>query len=605
MGIVSRIKSFASYKTVLYHRDFHRVNSRMTLVRLFFFLATLILEWVLWYTFSADIKEAYGLYRVFLLGLTVLLPFRIVLSYRPRPFFRKVQESLLFFSSLDYAGWIFLGLLGPPNALRFVFLYLVSFPYLLTTLFPLNSGYTLASLLTEMVGFILILWASLARGWLPVGIVWLVFYIILAGVMAIHGGLIVYLTKVGQVRYRKIQGYHGMLRRQRDWLQNRQDITRSLYARVSHELRTPLNGIMGMTNLLQDSALPPDLFEYTLGIRSNAELLLSIINDILDKSKIDSGFFVAEKRQFSLGDTLNILGLTIRHTLGEKPVRLDIMTDPQVPDIVQGDQTRLMQILFNILGNAAKFTKEGTITLDVGMEARQDHRFSLSFRVTDTGIGIPQDQISRIFDEYVQLHSVQGLGGSGLGLSITRDIVRALDGTIHVQSTLGKGTTFRVTLPFEVPGSLGERVGGMVQPSLFPGIKPEPVCLKVLVVDDNGVNRQILQRMLEKAGCFVHPLASGGSALESMTLDRYDLVFLDYQMADMNGVDVIRELDRKIAGSSPWSGTRIENIILITGHGADILTQDISHRIHSFLQKPVRLTQIMQLCNPRGVSESD
>jgi two-component system, sensor histidine kinase and response regulator len=329
--------------------------------------------------------------------------------------------------------------------------------------------------------------------------------------------------------------------RQRDELQKaNEELERAnaaktqFLANTSHELRTPLNGIIGMASLLQRSELSPKQDNFVHKIIQSADMLQTVVNDILDISKIDAGKLTLERLDFEVAGLVHDIAGVFATTAHLKGVELVCITAADLPPAVQGDPARLRQVLSNLLGNAVKFTATGEIVVRATVaEKLADGSVMIEFSVQDTGIGIDSDDQSLLFQPFTQLDNSMGrrFGGTGLGLAIARQLVELMGGTIGVKSTPGGGSTFWFTARFgrteTLPQTMASTLGG----------------LKVLVVDDNATNRMYLRELLEHAGSTVAIADSGGAALDLVrgavkTRTPFDFVLLDMNMPHMTGLDV-------------------------------------------------------------------
>jgi signal transduction histidine kinase len=313
-------------------------------------------------------------------------------------------------------------------------------------------------------------------------------------------------------------------------------------ANISHELRTPTNGVIGMLDLALDRELNPEVGEQLQTAQRCAYSLLSLLNDILDLSKIEAGKMTLEKLPFDLRVLLADCIQAHQPQATANSVSLHAEVSPDVPRQISGDPLRIRQIVANLVSNAVKFTEHGSVTLRAGGEFSQPGRFTLRITVEDSGTGIPADKLLSIFDKFTQAdESVsRRFGGTGLGLAITRSLVELHGGDIQVQSELGRGSTFVVTLQCEADASGGAVPRGDVaeQVSSTPGQSGRA---RILVVDDNQVNQKVVTAVLRKRGFSIELANDGQEALNK--LDRsaaFDLVLMDVQMPVLDGLEATR-----------------------------------------------------------------
>jgi len=314
------------------------------------------------------------------------------------------------------------------------------------------------------------------------------------------------------------------------------DAERRFLATMSHELRTPLHGVMGTADLIDTRQLSSEQAELVGSLRSSSQLLMGLINELLDQSRLEAGQFDLERVPVDLRAVVDSVAAPVRVLCRTKGLVLRVSVDPCVPDWVVGDPTRLRQVLLNLLGNAVKFTEEGEVRLSVDLREDQLH-----LSVEDTGIGMDADGVARLFERFQQAEASTSrrFGGSGLGMSIVKGLVDLMHGDISVRSEPGVGTCIGVGLPLELSEP----------PTGAPAVDAEARrVLRVMVVDDSPVNRFIARRMLEGQGDTV-VLADSGAAALVLVDDDVDVVLMDCQMPGMSGLEAARALRAKQAGA--------------------------------------------------------
>ncbi|HTX47623.1 MAG TPA: response regulator [Solirubrobacteraceae bacterium] len=353
-------------------------------------------------------------------------------------------------------------------------------------------------------------------------------------------------------------------------------------ANMSHEIRTPLNGVVGMVTLLSGTPLSEEQREYVEMARGSSDTLISVVSDILDVSKIEAGRLELEMQDFDLHDLLTATGDMLTQEAATKGLRLLISYDEDVPQRVRGDRLRVGQVLGNLLSNAVKFTTEGEVSLHASVAERTNVSTIVAFEVRDTGIGIAPERLSKLFDPFTQadVSTTRQYGGTGLGLTICRDLTALMGGLLTASSQIHRGSRFVATIPFAPPA-------GAMPPSAPP---PELRGLRVLVVDDNAANRRIIEAYVSAWGMRA---GSARNATQAVLLleeaadegEPFDLALLDFNMPGENGL----QLARRIAGTPRLRGTRLILLASTSATAADLEANGITHR----LEKPVSQSSLL------------
>ena len=319
-------------------------------------------------------------------------------------------------------------------------------------------------------------------------------------------------------------------------------------ANMSHEIRTPLNGVIGMTQLLQDTALTAQQRQYMDTLQTSAETLLSLIDDLLDLSKIEAGKLSLEHTSFELARLLQEITTMLTPRAQAKGLRLTWHIAPTVPTALQGDPTRLRQILVNLAGNAIKFTSAGEVSVRVRLAENRPTAAVLHFAVTDTGIGIAPDQQARLFDPFTQADAstTRHYGGTGLGLAISKQLVEAMGGEIGVTSEPGRGSVFWFTARLANANAPAPAAAAETLADLQACIRDRQP--RLLLAEDDPTNQQVALGLLDKLGGLIELANNGREALQALAADAYDLVLMDVQMPELDGFEATRRIRDPASG---------------------------------------------------------
>jgi len=359
-------------------------------------------------------------------------------------------------------------------------------------------------------------------------------------------------------------------------------------ANITHEVRTPLNGILGMTGLALETDLGNDQREYLELVKSSAEALLSLVNDVLDFSKYEAGKLGLDCLGFSLRGLLQDVLRPLALRASASGLAFQSVLEDGVPDQVVGDPLRISQVLRNLAGNALKFTQAGQVSVHVRPESVDGSKVTLRFSVADTGIGIPPEKHRLIFEPFTQVDgsTTRKYGGTGLGLSISSGLVQLMGGRIWVESELGRGSAFHFTVPLDLAAG---QAGAFVGPAEIPERAKKR--LRILVAEDNSVNQRLATRLLEREGHTVTIANSGQEALHCFEHNQFDLILMDVQMPQVDGLQATARIREKERGS----GRRVP-IVAMTAQAAESdRLRCLESGMDAYVTKPVHVPELMKM----------
>ena len=380
-----------------------------------------------------------------------------------------------------------------------------------------------------------------------------------------------------------------------------------LIAKVSHEMRTPLNGIMGFTDLLKEDELTEKQLQQVNAIASASHALMTIINELLEYTKLSAGLEKFEAIDFNFHSLIRDVMYLCNTLITEKGVQLKSNIDPDIPDVLVGDPSKLTQVLLNLIGNAIKFVKTGEIRLEVQLKKQNRDSFLLEFLIVDTGIGIAEEQLEHIFDSFQQAgqDSFANHGGYGLGLSIVKQIIEKSGGNIGVVSSLGIGTTFKFVLPYKKGESQkvvkinSKPKEGLIGQELIRG-------MRILVFEDNLLNQKLIEQRLKRWHCTTYVTDNAMYGLNLLRENKIDMVLMDLHMPGMNGF----ELTERIRSTENSDVKQIPVIALTADFTAETQEKCKACGIDDFILKPYSPEELLSKIlinmdekNRRAVSE--
>jgi PAS domain S-box-containing protein len=385
--------------------------------------------------------------------------------------------------------------------------------------------------------------------------------------------------------------YELELKRAKEMAEEGERIKDRFLTNMSHEIRTPLNGVMGMAEILENSGLDDKQREYLEILMKSGKHLVRLIDDVFEFSALESGSVKFHKDKIHLKDFVKNLGKEVLPQARYKGLKLKLEVDPKVPLVLLGDERYLKDIFENLVSNAIKFTKKGSIRVSVkAVSPKKKEQFRLRVEVIDTGIGIPLNQQNRLFDSFSQLDfsSTKEYEGTGLGLAITRRLVDLMAGEIGVKSTPGKGSTFWVELPFEVEEIVDNDHRDFDNEQVLELLKE----FRILLVEDNLINQKITKFNLEKNGCKVDVANNGKEGFEKYKANPYDLILMDIQMPVMDGFEATRQIrafEKEIAHRHAF-------VVALTANALESEKQKSKEvEMDGFLGKPFKPIELFQL----------
>ncbi|WP_159518969.1 PAS domain-containing hybrid sensor histidine kinase/response regulator [Sunxiuqinia indica] len=369
---------------------------------------------------------------------------------------------------------------------------------------------------------------------------------------------------------------------------------------MSHEIRTPMNAIIGFTKVLLKTEMTAKQKEYLAAIKLSGDALIVLINDILDLAKVDAGKMTFEQTPFKIAASVSAMLHLFETKIHEKNLNLVMEYDQNIPEILVGDSVRLHQIISNLVGNAVKFTNKGKITVDVSLRSEDEKTTTIQFSVTDTGIGIAEEKLEKIFENFQQATSGTSriYGGTGLGLAIVKQLVESQGGTVTVESTANQGSTFSFTLDFLKTSEDAEFDSGVFE------LDSELENINILVVEDIVLNQLLMRTVLDDFGFKLDIAENGKIAIEKLRAKSYDLILMDLQMPEMNGFDATDYIRNTMKLQIP--------IIALT---ADVTTVDLAKckavGMDDYIAKPVderllysKIVAFVKKTAPKNLSES-
>ncbi len=366
-------------------------------------------------------------------------------------------------------------------------------------------------------------------------------------------------------------------------------------ANMSHELRTPMNGIIGMVDILKRTELTDAQYEYLNIIESSGETLLSIINDILDLSKIEAGHMELEKIPFSLYDEIRRVANIMQVIADKKKLTVRLHIGKEVPPYVKGDPVRMKQIIINLVNNAIKFTEKGNITISVEKKSAEDGKVQLFFKIMDTGIGISPEGQKKLFQSFSQVDksTTRKYGGTGLGLMISKNLTQMMGGEIGVESVEGVGSTFWFTISMELSDQesyIKQHQADDTSHEDRTRVQPK---MNILLAEDNKINQKVAMLNLNNLGYQVDIASNGKEAVEKFENGDYDLIFMDVQMPEMDGIEACKKI-RELEINSD-STKKIPIIAMTANTSEDERKKYMEAGMDDYISKPFKQKELIEI----------
>ncbi len=361
-------------------------------------------------------------------------------------------------------------------------------------------------------------------------------------------------------------------------------------ANMSHEIRTPMNAIIGFSDILSKRKLGEQERGFVMTIKSAGENLLTIINDILDISKIEAGMMTFEEHPFSVKDIFKSLNVMLMGRAKEKNLELVFTCNPDVPDVLIGDHTRLTQIIINLTGNAIKFTQKGKVQVNVKTLKNENETILLDFSIKDSGIGIPPDKLGHIFERFRQAesHTTRKYGGTGLGLSIAKQLVELQGGKLFVKSEFNKGSVFSFHIPYKKSTLVHMPESAMLVEKKYN--MQDLAKLKILLIEDNGLNVKLILSLFSENNLKVQVAENGSVGIEKLKAGVFDIILMDMEMPVMNGYEATMIIREELKLEIP--------IIAMTAHAmSGERERCLSLGMNDYISKPINANMLFEKIN--------